>query len=65
MENQINDSKPLNVKGIILLVAAVFSGLIGAISCGTLSGIITGVVIGLLFAVFFIAVLLPARDSDR
>lgn len=65
MENQINDSKPLNVKGIILLVAAVFSGLIGAISCSTLSGIITGVVIGLLFAVFFIAVLLPARDSDR
>lgn len=65
MENQLNDSKPLNVKGIIFLVATVFSALIAVIACGTISGVITGVIIGLLFALFFVTVLLPQKESDR
>lgn len=65
MENQINDTKPLNVKGIIFLVAAVFSGLIAVVASGTVGGVITGVIIGLLFATFFVTVLLPANNSDR
>lgn len=65
MENQLNDSAPLNVKGIILLVAVVFSALIASVACGTLLSIIGGVVVGLVFAIFFISVLLPQRESDR
>lgn len=65
MENQYNDSKPLNVNGIILLVAAVFSGLIASIACGSVLSIIGGVIVGLIFATFFINVLLPQRESDR
>jgi hypothetical protein len=66
MENQLNETEqPLNVKGIILLVGAVFSGLIATIVSGTVTGVITGVIIGLLFAIFFINVLLPYRGSDR
>ncbi len=65
MENQVNESKELNVKGIILLVGAIFSGLIGAVACATFTGVITGAIIGLLFAAFFNAVLLPEKASDR
>lgn len=65
MENQLNDSKPLNVKGIIFLVATVFSALISIIACGTVWGVVTGVLIGLVFALFFILVLLPQKESDR
>lgn len=65
MENQLKETEPLNVKGIILLVAAVFSGLIASIACGTFLSIIGGVVVGLIFAIFFISVLLPQRESDR
>lgn len=65
MENQINETKPLNVKGIILLLGAFFSALIGAVACATFKGVIIGAIIGLIFAAFFNAVLLPQRPSDR
>lgn len=65
MKNQINESEPLNVNGIILLVAVVFSGLIASVACGTFLSIIGGAVVGLIIAIFFINVLLPQRESDR
>ncbi|MCI0921554.1 hypothetical protein [Sphingobacterium rhinopitheci] len=65
MENQLKETESLNVKGIILLVAAVFSALIASVACGTFLSIIGGAVVGLVFAVFFNSVLLPQRESDR
>ncbi len=65
MENQVNETKPLNVKGIAFLVAAVFSGLIGAVACATFSGVIIGIIIGLIAATVFTTVLLPYKESDR
>jgi len=65
MENQVNETESLNVKGIILLVGTVFAALIASVACGTFLGVITGAIIGLIFAIFFISVLLPQKESDR
>lgn len=65
MENQINESKPLNVKGLITLIGAIFGALIAFVVCGSALSIIGGLVGGLILAAFFNAVLLPQKTHDR
>lgn len=65
MENQVNDTQPLNAKGLILLIGTVFGALIAFASCGSFLSIIGGLVGGLIFATFFISVLLPQKTHDR
>jgi len=65
MENQLNETKPINVKGIIFLVAVVFSVLISLVASGTFVGVIKAIIVGLVIATFFVTVLLPERESDR
>ncbi|GAA4513619.1 MULTISPECIES: hypothetical protein [Sphingobacterium] len=64
MENQVNE-QPLNVKGLILLIGTILGALIAFASCGSFLSIIGGLIGGLIFAVFFITVLLPYKESDR
>ncbi|NGM63173.1 hypothetical protein G5B30_14785 [Sphingobacterium sp. SGG-5] len=65
MENQINETKPLNVKGLILLIGTVFGALIAFATCGSFLSIVGGLIGGFLFAVFFNTFLLPHRSHDR
>jgi len=65
MENQVENNETVNVKGIILLLGTIFGGLISIVACGTFLGFVSGVVIGLVFAIFFISVILPHKESDR
>jgi nicotinamide riboside transporter PnuC len=65
MENQINETKPLNVKGLILLIGTIFGALISFASCGTPLSIVGGLVGGLIFAIIFVTFLLPFKQHDR
>lgn len=65
MENQINETKPLNVKGLILLIGVVFGALIALAAYGTVLSTLGGVIGGLIFAAIFIAYLLPHKPHDR
>lgn len=65
MENQVKETDCFNVNGLILLIGAVFGGLIATVVSGTVTGVIIGVVVALIFAIFFINVLLPFKESDR
>ncbi len=65
MENQLNESKPLNGKGLILLIGAVFGALIAFATCGAFLSIIGGLIGGLLFAAFFNTFILPQKPHDR
>ncbi|WKK58585.1 MULTISPECIES: hypothetical protein [unclassified Sphingobacterium] len=65
MENQIENSNGINVKGIILLVGVLLAALTAWVATGTFLGVITGTVAGLIFAIFFISVLLPYKKHDR
>jgi len=65
MENQLNETQPLNVKGLILLIGTVFGALIAFAVCGSFLSIIGGLIGGLLFAVFFNTFLLPQKTHDR
>ncbi|NGF55588.1 hypothetical protein G5B00_03605 [Parapedobacter sp. SGR-10] len=65
MENQVNDTQPLNVKGLILLIGTVLGALIAFAVCGSFLSIIGGLIGGALFAVFFNAFLLPQKTHDR
>lgn len=65
MENQINETKPLNVKGLILLIGTVFGALISFAANGTPLSIVTGLIGGLIIAVIFNTFLLPHKPHDR
>lgn len=65
MENQANETQPLNAKGIILLVGTIFGALISFAAKGTFLSIIGGLFGGLILAVIFISVILPYKNSDR
>lgn len=65
MENQIDNSKEINVKGIILLSALILGGLTAWIATGTFLGVIGGTVAALVFAIIFITALLPNKPHDR
>lgn len=65
MENQINETKPLNVKGLILLIGTVFGAVIAFAACGSLLSIVGGLIGGLVFAVVFNTFLLPQKPHDR
>jgi len=65
MENQIENSNGINVKGIILLVAVVLGAITAWVAKGTFLGLIGGIVGGLIFAIIFITALLPNKPHDR
>lgn len=65
MENQINESKPVNVKGLVLLIGVVFGAFVSYAANGTFASIIGGLVGGLILAVFFNSVILPQKPHDR
>lgn len=65
MENQVNESQPLNVKGLILLIGTIFGAIISYATCGSFLSIIGGLVGGLIMSVIFINVFLPHKESDR
>lgn len=65
MENQIENSKGINTKGIILLVGVILAALTAWVATGTFLGLIQGIVGGLVFAIIFISVLLPFKPHDR
>ncbi|GGE11932.1 MULTISPECIES: hypothetical protein [Sphingobacterium] len=65
MENQIENSNEVNVKGIILLVGTILGALTAWVATETFLGIITGLVGGLIFAIIFITALLPNKTHDR
>ncbi|MVZ63225.1 hypothetical protein [Sphingobacterium humi] len=65
MENQIENSKGINAKGIILLVGVILAALTAWVATGTFLGVIQGIVGGLVFAIIFISVLLPFKPHDR
>lgn len=65
MENQIENSKGINTKGIILLVGVILAALTAWVATGTFLGVIQGIVGGLVFAIIFISVLLPFKPHDR
>lgn len=65
MENQINETKPLNVKGLILVIGVVFGALISFAANGTALSILTGIIGGLIIAVIFNTFLLPHKSHDR
>lgn len=65
MENQIENSKEINVKGIILLVGTVLGALTAWVAKGTFLGLVGGLVGGLIFAIIFITALLPNKTHDR
>src|SRR5690606_18226657 len=58
MENQINETKSLNVKGLILLIGTVFVALIAFATFGSFLSVIGGLIGGFLSAVFFYIFLL-------
>jgi len=65
MEKQIEKKEELNVKGIVLLLGAVFGGLFSVIACGTFSGVLTGAAVGLGIGLAFNAFALPHKPHDR
>jgi len=65
MENQIENSKPMNVRGIILLVGAVLGALTAWLASGTFLGVLTGLIGGFVFGVIFVTALLPHKPHDR
>lgn len=65
MENQVEKKETLNVKGLILLIGAVFGAIITIAASGSLAKIILGALIGFAIAVFFNYVILPFKPHDR
>jgi uncharacterized membrane protein len=65
MENQIENSKEINVKGIILLVGTILGALTGWVAKETFLGFAGGLFGGLIFAIIFISILLPNKTHDR
>jgi len=65
MENQIEKNEELNVKGIVLLLGAVFGALVSVPACGTFSGVLTGAVVGFALAIVFNVAILPHKPHDR
>jgi len=65
MENQIEKKEALNAKGAVMLLGAVFGGLVSAVSCGTFSGVLTGAVVGFALAIGFNIFVLPHKPHDR
>lgn len=65
MENQINETKPLNAKGLILVIGVVFGALISFAANGTPLSILTGLIGGLVLAIIFNTFLLPHKSHDR
>ena len=65
MENQIENSNPINVKGIILLAGALLGALTAWLACDTFLGVLAGLIGGFVFAIIFVTVLLPHKPHDR
>lgn len=65
MENQVDETKPLNVKGLILIIGTVFGALISFAVNGTALSIVGGLIGGLIVAVIFNSFLLPHKSHDR
>lgn len=65
MENQVEETKALNVKGLILLIGTVFGALISFAANGTALSIVGGLIGGLIFAAIFNSFLLPHKPHDR
>jgi len=65
MQNQIEKTEALNVKGIVLLLGTVFGVLVSIPACGTFSGVLTGAVVGFALAVVFNIAILPHKPHDR
>lgn len=53
MENQVDETKPLNVKGLILIIGTVFGALISFAANGTALSILGGIIVGLIIATVF------------
>lgn len=65
MENQVEETKALNVKGLILLIGTVFGALISFAANGTALSIVGGLIGGLILAATFNSFLLPHKPHDR
>lgn len=65
MENQIEKSSEINVKGIILLVGTILGALTACIAAGTFLGVVKGLIGGLIFGALFITFILPRKTHDR
>ena len=65
MENQIENSNEINVKGIILLVGTILGALTAWVASGTFLSLIAGLIGGFTFAIIFISALLPQKSHDR
>ena len=65
MENQIENSNEINVKGIILLVGTILGALTAWVASGTFLSLIAGLIGGFIFAIIFISALLPEKSHDR
>ena len=58
-------TKEVNVKGLIVLIGAVFGALIGGLTQESFVATIVGLIVGLIFAAFFTSVLLKDKPHDR
>ncbi|MGO1722398.1 MAG: hypothetical protein ACTHZ7_13245 [Sphingobacterium sp.] len=65
MENQIENSNPMNVKRIILLAGSILGALTAWLACETFLGVIGGLIGGFVFAIIFVTALLPHKPHDR
>ncbi|GGH10033.1 hypothetical protein FAZ19_01510 [Sphingobacterium alkalisoli] len=65
MENQVTESKSLNVKSVILLIGVLFGALISFAANETFLSIIGGAVVGLVIAILFNSYILPQKPHDR
>jgi uncharacterized membrane protein YgaE (UPF0421/DUF939 family) len=65
MENQVTETKSLNVKGLILLIGVIFGALISFAANDTFLSIIGGAVVGLIIAILFNSYILPQKPHDR
>ncbi|TJZ62103.1 hypothetical protein FAZ15_06225 [Sphingobacterium olei] len=65
MENQVTETKSLNVKSLILLIGVIFGALISFAANDTFLSIIGGAVVGLIIAILFNSYILPQKPHDR
>jgi len=65
MQNQIEEKEALNAKGVVLLLGALFGGLVSVVACGTFSGVLAGAAVGFALAIGFNIVALPHKPHDR